>query len=118
MAVRIEKAGPVWTIIHDRPEARNAMDPDSADALTTAFLRAGGLGDVCGAIVGDRPGRARGDDQSQHQFSAQGPARAVLAAARLLKLGKRLAVGEVNLLSGTSPDPIAHAMSTYSIPNT
>ena len=25
MTVRIEKAGPVWTIIHDRPEARNAM---------------------------------------------------------------------------------------------
>src|SRR5258705_9449693 len=38
MTVRIEKAGPVWTIIHDRPEARNAMDPDSADALTAAFL--------------------------------------------------------------------------------
>ncbi len=38
MTVRIEKAGPVWTIIHDRPAARNAMDPDSADALTTAFL--------------------------------------------------------------------------------
>ena len=30
---------------------------------------------------------------------------------------KRLAVGEVNLLSGTSPDPIAHVTSTYSIPN-
>ena len=29
----------------------------------------------------------------------------VLAEARLLKLGKRLAVGEVNLLSGTSPEP-------------
>jgi uncharacterized protein (TIGR00369 family) len=41
----------------------------------------------------------------------------VLAAARLLKLGKRLAVGEINLLSGTSPDPIAHVTSTYSIPN-
>jgi uncharacterized protein (TIGR00369 family) len=41
----------------------------------------------------------------------------VLAAARLLKLGKRLAVGEVSLLSGTSPDPIAHVTSTYSIPN-
>jgi len=39
MTVRIEKAGPVWTIIHDRPGARNAMDPDSADALTTAFLQ-------------------------------------------------------------------------------
>jgi uncharacterized protein (TIGR00369 family) len=42
----------------------------------------------------------------------------VLAEARILKLGKRLAVGEVNLLSGTSPDPIAHVTSTYSIPNT
>jgi uncharacterized protein (TIGR00369 family) len=40
----------------------------------------------------------------------------VLAEARLLKLGRRLAVGEVNLLSGTSPDPIAHVTSTYSIP--
>jgi len=45
------------------------------------------------------------------------PGQDVLAAARLLKLGKRLAVGEINLLSGTSPDPIAHATSTYSIPN-
>jgi enoyl-CoA hydratase len=38
MAVRIEKDGAVWTVIHDRPEARNAMDPASADALTAAFL--------------------------------------------------------------------------------
>ena len=38
MPVRIEKDGPVWTVIHDRPEARNAMDPASADALTAAFL--------------------------------------------------------------------------------
>ena len=45
------------------------------------------------------------------------PGQDVLAAARLLKIGKRLAVGEVTLLSGTSPDPIAHVTSTYSIPN-
>jgi uncharacterized protein (TIGR00369 family) len=45
------------------------------------------------------------------------PGQDVLAAAKLLKLGKRLAVGEVLLLSGTSPDPIAHVTSTYSIPN-
>ena len=44
------------------------------------------------------------------------PGQDVLAAARLLKLGKRLAVGEVNLLSGSSPDPIAHVTATYSIP--
>ncbi|KJC56835.1 phenylacetic acid degradation protein [Bradyrhizobium sp. LTSPM299] len=46
------------------------------------------------------------------------PGQDVLAVAKLLKLGKRLAVGEVNLLSGTSPDPIAHVTATYSIPNT
>jgi enoyl-CoA hydratase len=38
MTVRTEKDAGVWTIIHDRPEARNAMDPQSADALTKAFL--------------------------------------------------------------------------------
>ena len=41
----------------------------------------------------------------------------VLAEARLLKLGKRLAVGEVMLRSGDAPDPIAHVTATYSIPN-
>ena len=45
------------------------------------------------------------------------PGQDVLAAAKLLKLGRRLAVGEVSLLSGTSPDPIAHVTATYSIPN-
>ena len=37
MAVRIEHNGPVTTVIHSRPEARNAMDPASAKALTEAF---------------------------------------------------------------------------------
>ena len=40
----------------------------------------------------------------------------VLAAARILKLGKRLAVGEVTLLSAASEDPIARVTATYSIP--
>jgi uncharacterized protein (TIGR00369 family) len=44
------------------------------------------------------------------------PGQDVLAAARILKLGQRLAVGEINLLSGASPDPIAHVTATYSIP--
>ena len=38
MTVRIEKSGEVWTVIHSRPEARNAMDPASAEALEAAFL--------------------------------------------------------------------------------
>src|SRR6202163_2806894 len=38
MVVRAEKSGRVTTVVHHRPEARNAMDPDSADALVEAFL--------------------------------------------------------------------------------
>jgi uncharacterized protein (TIGR00369 family) len=45
------------------------------------------------------------------------PGQDVFAEAKILKLGKRLAVGEVALLSGTSPDPVAHVTATYSIPN-
>ena len=39
MTVRVEKSGEIWTIIHSRPEARNAMDPASADALYEAFIK-------------------------------------------------------------------------------
>ena len=39
MTVRTEKDGVVWTVIHSRfNEARNAMDPDSADALVEQLL--------------------------------------------------------------------------------
>ena len=37
MTVRIEKKGKVWTVIHSRAQARNAMDPQSAEALVDAF---------------------------------------------------------------------------------
>jgi len=39
VAVRIEKSESVWTIIHSRPEARGAMEPESAQALYDAFLQ-------------------------------------------------------------------------------
>ena len=38
MTVRIEKEGRIWTVIHSRPEAKNAMDPASAVALEEAFI--------------------------------------------------------------------------------
>ena len=40
----------------------------------------------------------------------------LIAEARLLKLGKRLAVGEVTLYSAAGQEPVAHVTSTYSIP--
>jgi uncharacterized protein (TIGR00369 family) len=40
----------------------------------------------------------------------------IIADARLLKLGKRLAVGEVTMYSADHCDPVARASVTYSIP--
>src|SRR5205823_9155275 len=37
MTVRVERAGPVTTIVLDRPEARNAVDRETAAALADAF---------------------------------------------------------------------------------
>jgi uncharacterized protein (TIGR00369 family) len=42
--------------------------------------------------------------------------RDVLAEARLFKLGKRLAVGEIALHSDGDDEMVAHATSTYSVP--
>ena len=38
MTVRVEKNGPVTTVINSRPAARNAVDHATAEALTAAFL--------------------------------------------------------------------------------
>ncbi len=38
MTVRIEKNGKVWTVVNAQPEAKNAVDPESAAALEAAFL--------------------------------------------------------------------------------
>jgi len=37
MSVRTETSGPVTTVIIDRPEARNAVNPETAQALLAAF---------------------------------------------------------------------------------
>jgi len=40
----------------------------------------------------------------------------VIAEILLLKLGKRLAVGEATLFAESDDEPVAHAVGTYSIP--
>lgn len=44
------------------------------------------------------------------------PHSAILAEAKLLKLGKRLAVGEIAIYSEGEEEPVAHVTATYSIP--
>ena len=50
-------------------------------------------------------------------FMRKPAARDLLAECRLLKLGKRLAVGEVAIRSDGIQELVAHATSTYAIPS-
>jgi len=49
-------------------------------------------------------------------FLRKPPAADLIGEARLLKLGKRLAVGEVSIVSAREDELVAHAVGTYSIP--
>jgi enoyl-CoA hydratase len=51
MAVRIERSGRVLTVVLSRPEVKNAVDPDHADALQEAFLAFDGDDSVDVAVL-------------------------------------------------------------------
>jgi uncharacterized protein (TIGR00369 family) len=50
-------------------------------------------------------------------FLRKPPPGILLGRARLLKLGRRLAVVEVDIRPEGAADPVAHAVATYSIPD-
>lgn len=43
--------------------------------------------------------------------------RSIVGVCQLMKIGRRLVVGEVSLYSEGLDEPVAHAVGTYSIPN-
>jgi uncharacterized protein (TIGR00369 family) len=49
-------------------------------------------------------------------FLRKPPQAAIIAEARLLKLGRRLAVGEVELFTEGDSEMVAHVVATYFIP--
>jgi enoyl-CoA hydratase len=51
MSVRVEKSGPVTTVVLSRVERRNAVDRETADALTAAFAEFDGDDDAHVAVL-------------------------------------------------------------------
>jgi enoyl-CoA hydratase len=51
MTVRIERSGPVWTVVIDRRERRNAVDGPTARALAEAFRAFDGAEDARAAVL-------------------------------------------------------------------
>lgn len=54
-------------------------------------------------------------DLTMHFLSRPQPG-ALIAQGRILRLGSRLAVGEVAIRGSERPEPVAHAVGTYAIP--
>ena len=79
MSVRIEQDGPVTTVILDRPEARNAVDRATADALVEAFRAFDADDDASVAVLyGDgrdvlRGRGPQGDGQPDRATDGDGP---------------------------------------------
>lgn len=51
MSVHIERAGPVWTVVLDRPDVRNAVDGPTAEALFQAFADFDADDTACVAVL-------------------------------------------------------------------
>ncbi len=49
-------------------------------------------------------------------FLRRPPVKDVIGQGRMLRLGRRLAVGEVDLFSAGEAEPVAHAVLTYAVP--
>jgi len=97
MLVRVEKGGPVTTIVLNRPEVRNAVDRATAEALADAFdaferdeaalvgVLFGDHGDFCAgadlkAIAQGRPNRAEPDGDAPLGISRKLLTKPVIAA--------------------------------------
>lgn len=66
------------------------------------------------SMIGEQP-MAVTADMNLHFLRRAGRAD-LFAQAQILKLGRRLAVGEVALFSGDDARPVAHAVGSYALP--
>ena len=67
-------------------------------------------------LIGPEPMAVTTDLNCHFLRRARGD-RDLIANARVIKLGRRLAVGEVQLFSAGDERPVAHVTATYAIPD-
>ena len=111
----IEEAGNRTATIR-RPVTQDDLRPgDTVSGPTLMALADTALYVAIHATLGITP-HAVTSNMNIH-FLRRPPAdRALVAACRLLRVGRTLAVGEVSITSEGDEDPVAHVVGSYAIP--
>jgi enoyl-CoA hydratase len=109
MTVRVARSGPVWTIILDRPEVRNAVDGPTAAALAEAFrefdadqdaavaVLTGAGGTFCAGADLGAVGTARGNRTEADGDGPMGPTRMQLTKPVIAAIAGHAVAGGLEL---------------------
>lgn len=111
----IEEVGPLSARVRLKADPRNTRPGGTISGMAMFALADFS---VYVAIIG-RLGEAGLDAVTSNlniNFLAKPQARDMTASVRLLRLGRRLAVGEVELFSEGVTDMVAHAIASYALP--
>lgn len=112
--VSIESAGPRAARLRMAVSARVSRPGGTVSGPTMFMLADTALYVAVLASVGPKPLAVT--TNLSINFLRKPALKDIVADCRLLKLGKRLAVGEVTIYSDGEDEPVAHATGTYSIP--
>ena len=111
----VMEVGPGTVVMRLEPNERH-LRPGGTISGPTLFALAD-VGAWCAVLAHIGPVALAVTTNLSFNFLRKPGQRALIAECRLLKLGKRLAVGEVSMMSEGTTDVVCHATGTYSIPD-
>lgn len=112
--IRVVELGDMYSLIEQETDDYNLRPGGTVSGPTLMTLADTGLYTALLAQIG--PVALAVTTNLNINFLRKPEPGLIRAETKLLKLGKRLAVGEVTITSNNDPDPVAHVTGTYSIP--
>jgi len=114
-AMQVEEAGARYACVRLRKQERHLRPGGTVSGPTMFTLADFSVYVAIIATLGEA-GIAAVTTNLNINFLAKPEPRDLIARVRLLRLGRRLAVGEAQLFSDGAADLVAHAIATYALP--